>query len=83
MKIDYPPSAVMNLIHKIAATGEDPFYTELDKLGVTNLPFLPIESDGNPFTQVTQAQFEVFCLQANRIYDKMRIAKENLGGKKN
>jgi predicted CoA-substrate-specific enzyme activase len=68
----------MNLKHKIAASGTNPFYEELDKMGVTNLPFLPIESDGNPFTQVTQAQIEVFCLQANRMHEKMSEAKERL-----
>ncbi len=68
----------MNLAHKIAVSGISPLYRELDKMGVTNLPFLPIESDGNPFTQVTQAQLEVFCLQANRMHDKIAVAKKNI-----
>ncbi|OHD10971.1 MAG: hypothetical protein A2Y34_12540 [Spirochaetes bacterium GWC1_27_15] len=71
----------MNLVHKIAATGQKPLYQELEKMNVSNLPFLSIESDGNPFTQVTLAQFEVFCLQANRIHDKMVEAKKRLKNK--
>lgn len=68
----------MNLEHKISIEGEKPLYKELSKMGVKNLPFLPIESDGNPFTQVTLAQLEVFCLQANRMYEKMKEAKNNI-----
>ena len=68
----------MQLSNKIAACGESPLYNELSKMGVENLPYLAIESDGNPFTQVTQAQIEVFCLQANRMYEKMSDAKLRL-----
>ncbi|HPP05413.1 MAG TPA: acyl-CoA dehydratase activase [Spirochaetota bacterium] len=68
----------MNLIHKIALYGKKPLYQELEKMGVKNLPFLAIESDGNPFTQVTLAQIEVFCLQAKRMAEKMKLAKERL-----
>ena len=66
----------MNLEHKEKEDGVTPITTELKKQGVTNLPFLPIESDGNPFTQVVQAQFEVFCLQAKRMHERMQLAKE-------
>jgi len=69
----------MNLVHKIASSGSEPLYEELDKMGVSNLPFLPIESDGNPFTQVTQAQLEVFCLQAARMSDNIKEAKKRIG----
>ena len=68
----------MNLEHKIAIDGEKPLYRELTDMGVKNLPFLPIESDGNPFTQVTLAQLEVFCLQANRIHERMNEAQKRL-----
>ena len=68
----------MNLVHKMALYGKKPVFGELEKMGVTNLPFLPIESDGNPFTQVTQAQIEVFCLQANRLAEKMKEAKKRV-----
>jgi len=35
---------------------------------VTNLPFLSIESDGNPFPQIIEAQIEAFCLQVERMH---------------
>jgi predicted CoA-substrate-specific enzyme activase len=72
----------MNLVHKVAISGESPLYSELDRMNVTNLPFLPIESDGNPFTQVTQAQLEVFCLQADRMHDKLSEAKKRISAVK-
>lgn len=37
-----------------------------------DLPFLAIETDGNPFPQLIQARLESFCLQANRIHSLMR-----------
>ncbi|MBN2546389.1 MAG: hypothetical protein JXB50_11370, partial [Spirochaetes bacterium] len=73
----------MTLTNKIDATGTNPMIEELSKMGVDNLPFLAIESDGNPFTQVTQAQIEVFCLQANRMYENMKEAKKRTLGKLN
>ena len=36
-----------------------------------NLPFLAIESDGGPFPQVIEANFEAFCLQADRLHQKI------------
>lgn len=40
-----------------------------DKLmSVAKLPFLSIESDGNPFPQIIEAQIEAFCLQVERIH---------------
>jgi predicted CoA-substrate-specific enzyme activase len=36
------------------------------------LPFLAIETDGNPFPQLIQARLESFCLQANRIHTLIR-----------
>jgi hypothetical protein len=32
------------------------------------LPFLSIESDGNPFPQIIEARIEAFCLQVERLY---------------
>lgn len=32
------------------------------------LPFLSIESDGNPFPQVIEAKLEIFCLQVARLH---------------
>ena len=68
----------MTLKSKIDAIGTKPMYEELNNMGVNNLPFLAIESDGNPFTQVTQAQIEVFCLQSNRMYENMQEAKKKI-----
>ena len=71
----------MNLVHKAAIHGDRPLYQELDKMGVSNLPFLSIESDGNPFTQVVQAQLEIFYLQSTRMHEKITQAKKNLKDK--
>ena len=34
----------------------------------TRLPFLAIETDGNPFPQLIEARLEAFCLQASRLH---------------
>jgi len=36
------------------------------------LPFLAVESDGNPFPQVIEARLETFMLQAYRLHEVMR-----------
>ena len=36
-----------------------------------DLPFLAIESDGQAYPQIIQAKLETFCLQADRIHEKM------------
>jgi predicted nucleotide-binding protein (sugar kinase/HSP70/actin superfamily) len=36
------------------------------------LPFLAIESDGSAFPQVINARLEAFCLQAERLHDRMQ-----------
>ncbi|SEM20576.1 CoA-substrate-specific enzyme activase, putative [Syntrophus gentianae] len=41
------------------------------------LPFLAIESDGNPFPQIIQAKLEVFLLQAARIHDLLHAPKDH------
>ena len=43
--------------------------TILDK--VSDLPFLAIESDGNPFPQVIEARLETFIIQSFRLHDAM------------
>jgi hypothetical protein len=35
------------------------------------LPFLAIETDGNPFPQLIEARMEAFCLQAQRLNEQM------------
>jgi len=39
--------------------------------GAGPLPFLSIETDGNPFPQLIEARLEAFCLQASRTHQKM------------
>jgi hypothetical protein len=47
-----------------------------------NLPFLSIESDGNPFPQIIEAQIEAFCLQVNRAYQVSRhVAPDGTGSR--
>lgn len=44
------------------------------------LPFLSIESDGNPFPQVIEAKFEIFCMQVARVHQAImesRHSKKN------
>jgi len=36
------------------------------------LPFLSVECDGNPFSQIIQARLETFLLQANRLHEAMQ-----------
>jgi predicted CoA-substrate-specific enzyme activase len=37
-----------------------------------NLPFLSVESDGNPFPQIIEARIEAFCLQVDRLHRNMK-----------
>ncbi len=39
--------------------------------GISSLPFFSIESDGNPFPQIVDARLEVFCLQVERLHEKV------------
>ncbi len=39
---------------------------------VPSLPFLTIESDGNPFPQIIDARLETFTLQARRLHEVMQ-----------
>ena len=38
---------------------------------IETLPFLSIESDGNPFPQIIEARIEAFCLQVERLHKKL------------
>jgi len=40
-----------------------------------SLPFLAIETDGNPFPQVIEARLEIFCLQVKRLHDRIQEVK--------
>jgi len=37
-----------------------------------DIPFLTIESDGNPFSQLIEARLETFIMQANRVFEKVK-----------
>lgn len=41
---------------------------------VKHLPFLSIESDGNPFPQIVDTRVEAFCLQVERLHKTMETA---------
>jgi len=43
---------------------------------VDDLPFMAIESDGSPFPQLISAKLEAFCLQAERLHNRMIAAKK-------
>ncbi len=50
------------------------------KKDVDALPFLFVELDGNVFTQIEEARFETFLLQAQRLADAMKAARGGNGG---
>ncbi len=39
--------------------------------GIDTLPFLSVETDGNPFPQIVSSRIEAFCLQVDRTHRKM------------
>jgi predicted nucleotide-binding protein (sugar kinase/HSP70/actin superfamily) len=43
---------------------------------LTSLPFLYIESDGNPFPQITQSKLEIFMMQAGKVHEMLKRKKE-------
>lgn len=43
--------------------------------GDMNIPFLPIETDGNVYPQIIEARLETFTLQAERMAELMRISR--------
>jgi hypothetical protein len=40
--------------------------------GLTEFPFLAIETDGSPFPQLVEANLEAFVVQARRVDEKMK-----------
>jgi predicted nucleotide-binding protein (sugar kinase/HSP70/actin superfamily) len=66
----------MTVAGKRAVTNRSVFGDELKDLpGDMPLPYLAIESDGNPYPQIIRAQLEVFGLQAKRVGEMMQKAK--------
>ena len=51
-----------------------------DHAAVSTLPFLSIESDGNPFPQIIEARIEAFCLQVERLHGKLHAQGTEAGG---
>jgi predicted nucleotide-binding protein (sugar kinase/HSP70/actin superfamily) len=46
------------------------------KATTETLPFLSVECDGNPFSQIIQARLETFLMQADRLHEAM-LARRN------
>jgi hypothetical protein len=42
---------------------------------ISALPFLYVESDGNPFPQITQSRLEIFIMQAEKLHRAMKRKK--------
>jgi predicted nucleotide-binding protein (sugar kinase/HSP70/actin superfamily) len=59
-------SEEMNAAGKEAASGK-----KVRIHGLSHLPFLAIETDGNAFPPIIESKIEAFCLQANRVHKKM------------
>ena len=64
----------MTLKGKLEASKEAGEKIDLSYLkdNTDNLPFLSIESDGNPMSQLLEAKLEIFMLQADRLHKKMK-----------
>lgn len=65
-------SEEMNASGKEAASGK-----KINIPGLYHLPFLAIETDGNPFPPIIESKLEAFYLQANRLHEKMMQNKKN------
>ncbi|MGC8764425.1 MAG: acyl-CoA dehydratase activase [Brevinematia bacterium] len=59
---------------KVAGSNKDYSFIKEE---IDNLPFLSIECDGNPFSQIIQARLETFMMQADRLYEMMREKNKN------
>ncbi len=67
----------MNLKSKLKVNNDSVFGDNINKLDPEmSLPYLSIESDGNPYPQIIEARLEVFALQAKRIGEMMNKAKK-------
>ena len=45
---------------------------------ISTLPFLYVESDGNPFPQITQSRLEIFMMQAEKIHEALQNKKNEI-----
>jgi predicted nucleotide-binding protein (sugar kinase/HSP70/actin superfamily) len=62
-------SAEMTLAGKVNASQDANYKRKYP--GIENLPFLAIETDGNPYPQIIEARLETLCLQSERIHKMM------------
>ncbi|MEW5821614.1 MAG: acyl-CoA dehydratase activase [Cyanobacteriota bacterium] len=62
------------LANKILIDGKQDKYH--DYKSIDKLPFLSIESDGNPFPAIIESRIEAFCLQVDRIHKISAKRKE-------
>ncbi len=68
----------MTMSGKFNVNKESVFGNDLNKMDMSlPLPYLAIESDGNPYPQIVDARLEVFGLQARRIGEMMKKAKKS------
>jgi hypothetical protein len=72
------PSRLSEAILTKEMTLEGKYYNgNLKKNGypkeLDTLPFLYIESDGNPFPQITQSKIEIFMMQAEKVYHQLQM----------
>ena len=58
----------------LASFRHDPEFHRVTR-EISNLPFLSIESDGNPFPQLIEARLETFVVQALRMHQVMQREK--------
>ncbi|RJP73596.1 MAG: activase [Ignavibacteriales bacterium] len=49
---------------------------DIPNIDLEDLPFLSIETDGNLFPQIIQSKIEIFMLQAERLFEKLKIKDE-------
>jgi predicted CoA-substrate-specific enzyme activase len=61
----------MNIQGKMNAEGKKLSQRNGD---IDELPFLAIETDGNPFPQIIQSRLEIFLLQTERLHKKLQTA---------
>lgn len=54
------------LENKIKLEENKDYYKQFEQ--VSQLPFLSIESDGNPFPSIIESRIEAFCLQVSRLH---------------
>ncbi len=73
------PTRVVEAVLSAEATVENKKH--LDKMvnggghhkgDIKTLPFLSIESDGNPFPAILESRIEAFCLQVERLHQKLK-----------